>query len=195
MSRATISARKSKFSAIPGFLWEPIAGAGILMVPLALAFAVNRIWLFPSLGPTAYIQATTPEREVSRPYNIIVSHTFGVGAAFLALYVLGALHEPSMIVAKHPVNLRMWASILGIGLTLLFTSLLRANHPPAAGTTLLITIGAFPSDWSTVLNIFAGVLIVTIVGDVARRVRLGKMSFNLQEEIPWRLPFLSEAQS
>ncbi len=178
----------SRIPDIPNIVWEPLAGAAILTVPLALAFAVDRVWLFPSLGPTAYFQATTPTRETSRPYNIMVGHMTGVGAAFLALHAVGAVNSPSILAAGHPVALRMWAALLAAAFTLLFNVGLRSYHPPAAGTALFIAIGALPATMSTPLNIFVGVLLVTVVGDVVRRLRLGKMSFDLREEIPWRLP-------
>jgi hypothetical protein len=174
---------------IPNIVWEPIAGTAILLVPLAFAFAVDRVWLFPSLGPTAYFQATTPRRETSRFYNIMVGHMTGVGAAFLALHAIGAVNSPSLLAAGQPVALRMWAALLAMACTLLLNVGLRSYHPPAAGTALFIAIGAFPATMSTVLNIFIGVLLVAVVGDVVRRLRLGKMSFSLREEIPWHLPF------
>jgi hypothetical protein len=179
----------SRVPGIPNIVWEPLAGAAILTVPLALAFAFDRVWLFPSLGPTAYFQATTPGRETSRPYNIMVGHMTGVGAAFLALHAVGAVNSPSIPAVGHPVALRMWAALLATALTLLFNVGLRSYHPPAAGTALFIAIGALPATTSTALDIFVGVLLVTVVGDVVRRLRLGRMSFNLREEIPWPLPF------
>lgn len=69
---------------------------------------------------------------------------------------------------------RVWASGLALALMLLFQLLLRANHPPAAATTLLITLGGFNITWKDVSVIVIGVLIVAVAGQLSRRLRLAQ---------------------
>jgi len=68
---------------------------------------------------------------------------------------------------------RVWASGLAIVLTMLGIALARASHPPAAATTLLISLGGFRPTVHDALTIAAGVLVVAVVGEALRRLRLG----------------------
>jgi hypothetical protein len=45
---------------------------------------------------------------------------------------------------------------------------LKAQHPPAAATTMLITLDGLKPDWETVLAIVVGVLLVATLGEAAR---------------------------
>jgi hypothetical protein len=45
-------------------------------------------------------------------------------------------------------------------------------HPPAAATTLLFTLGAFPPTWAGLGTVATGVLIVAALGESLRRARL-----------------------
>ena len=171
---------------------EPLLGGLILMFPLAFAFATGRIWLFPSLGPTAYLQTTSPELQSARPYNVILGHLGGIAAGFLALAMLGALGAPSIMARHELVAVRMWASILAISLNILFAVLLHSYHPPSAATVLIVTLGALPTTSTTVVNIFVGVIIVAFFGEIVRRVRSAERGFDLRKEIPWDLSPLLE---
>ncbi len=53
--------------------------------------------------------------------------------------------------------------------------LLHASHPPASATTLLVALGGFRLDTPTMFTVIAGVLLVGVLGEALRRVRLGKM--------------------
>ena len=54
-------------------------------------------------------------------------------------------------------------------LVILLQLLAGATHPPAASTALLITLGAFSPTWQDCLLLVAGITIVTVTGEVARR--------------------------
>jgi CBS-domain-containing membrane protein len=64
------------------------------------------------------------------------------------------------------------ASALGLGFAILLELLVKASHPPAAATLLLMTLGGFPAILSTVFNVAAGVVIVATTGEGFRRLRL-----------------------
>jgi CBS-domain-containing membrane protein len=65
------------------------------------------------------------------------------------------------------------AATLAIGLTALAGIILRASHPPAAATTLLVALGAI-STASQILATIVGVLIVAVAGEFIRRYRLDR---------------------
>jgi CBS-domain-containing membrane protein len=66
---------------------------------------------------------------------------------------------------------RVLASVIAIALTVLVGALLRASHPPAAATTLLVSLGSLRTIDDAV-NLMAGVLVLTAVAAVLRDVRM-----------------------
>ncbi len=52
---------------------------------------------------------------------------------------------------------------------------LRASHPPASATTLLIALGGFQPTVHDLLTIVIVVCIVALIGEFLRRVRLGRV--------------------
>jgi CBS-domain-containing membrane protein len=72
----------------------------------------------------------------------------------------------------------MWAAVLAVALNMLGGLLLRASHPPAAATTLLVALGGFKTTVHDAVTVIVGVLIVAIVGEVLRRIRLGQTSLS-----------------
>jgi hypothetical protein len=57
-------------------IWAPLVSGALVLLAGGLGLlAGERIWLFASLGPTAYLLAEDPEEPSSRSYNnAIVSH-------------------------------------------------------------------------------------------------------------------------
>jgi hypothetical protein len=138
-----------------------IAGIG------GLGMWAEQPWLFPSLGPTIFLQAVTPNDPSARPWNTVVGHGIGVAAGFLALFVCGAHHAPlpseSVIAGS-----RVAASALAVGLTVAGQLLIRAPHAPAAATTMLITLGGMPPSRRTLVAIVVGVGLIAALGEITR---------------------------
>jgi CBS-domain-containing membrane protein len=152
-------------------LWSPVAAAVVTVVPGLLGLALGQLWLFPSLAPTAVMQAHLPEQPSSRPYNIIIAHTAGLLSAYFAVYVFGIAHQPSVF-DLHTLSLaRVLASGLAVLLAITIEVLVQAQHPPAAATTLLASLGSFRPTWHDAMEVFIGVVIVVIVGEIGRRIR------------------------
>ena len=124
--------------------------------------------MFPSLGPTIFIQAVTPNQPAARLWNTLAGHAIGVAAGFGALFLFRAQHDPSAMAAGVLTIGRVAATALAGGATVAAQFAARAQHPPAAATTMLLTLGGFKSDWHTVLVIAAGVGLVAGLGELAR---------------------------
>lgn len=152
-------------------LWGALATGGILLVVGLLGLVADQPWLFPSLGPTAFLQVQTPYRPASSFYNTVVGHSVGLAAGFFAVLVLGAGDASSVMATHHLTAVRMWAAVLAMTLTMLVSLLLKAPHPPAAATTLLVALGGFAPTVNAALTVEAGVLIVAVIGEGLRRVR------------------------
>lgn len=157
---------------LPHAVWAPLAAGALMLLAGGLGLIVGQPWLFPSLGPTAFLQVETPDQPASRFYNTVVGHAVGIVAGFLAVLALRAGQAPPLFATHQLVPVRVWASVLAIVLSMLGIALLRATHPPAAATTLLISLGGFRPTAHDALTIAAGVLIVAVAGEALRRFRL-----------------------
>ena len=129
------------------------------------AVAAHQPWLFPSLGPTAYLLAAYPELPSARLYNCLVGHLVGLGSGFAAVAIFNVWDAP--IVPLHEVTWpRMGAAAVAIGLTVLVNRLLRSGHPPAAATTLLVALGTFHTAWGAALVAIGVVLLLAFAEGV-----------------------------
>src|SRR3569623_152936 len=123
------------------------AGGVLVLIVGMLGLWAHQPWLFPSLGPTIFLQVLEPQQPSSRPYHIVVGHAIGIGAAVLAVLLCAAESTPPVFIAHLLSGERVSASALAVSLMLLGQVLLKAAHPPAAATVLLITLGAFKMAW------------------------------------------------
>jgi hypothetical protein len=158
-------------AALPEIIWSPL-GAGLLMAIVGgSAWLAGMPWLIPSLGPTAYLQVENPAHPSSRFYNTIVGHLVGLASGLIALALFNAWSSPSVLVDHQLVLSRVGAAALALLLTLLLTLLLKASHPPAGATTLLVALGAIRTK-TDLINALVGIIIIAICGEGLRQLRL-----------------------
>jgi len=131
------------------------------------AWAFNEPLLFPSLGATAFLFFETPMAEVASPRNAIYGHGVAVLAALLALAVFGLLDAASAYEAG-VVPARVGAVALAVGLTGGTLRLLRAAHPPAGATTIIVSSGLLDEPRQMVA-VIVGVAILTVAGFALNR--------------------------
>jgi CBS-domain-containing membrane protein len=134
----------------------------------AIGLALQQPWLFPSLGPTIFLQAVTPSAPEARSWNIMAGHAIGVIAGFAALYLFGAQATPTVIGGASLCWERVAATALAVAATVGAQSAVSAQHPPAAATTMLITLGGLRPGWGGVLSIAAGVSLVATFGAIVQ---------------------------
>lgn len=113
----------------------------ITIALLALLALVSRNpFVFPSLGPTAYLLFFSPLAKTSSPRNTICGHAIGIVCGYGAYVATGAGAVPFGV---HPGV--FWPRILAAALSLSATGalmvLLGVSHPPAGATTLIISLG------------------------------------------------------
>src|SRR3954447_26034468 len=166
--------------------WGPIVSGILMLIVGVVGLAVGRPWLFPSLGPTAYLQAESPSNPASRFYNTVIGHFVGIAAGLAGIGIFHAWNDPVVLKAQQLTAGRVGASAVALGLTLLLALALKASHPPAGATTLLVALGTFQTA-DAVLNVVAGVIIVAVAGELLRRARLGELSMR-PERKEERLP-------
>lgn len=168
----SIATRNRGVRAIPDIIWSPLATGVLTLIPGLLGLATGQPWLFPSLGPTAFLQGAEPQLPSSRFYNALVGHLIGLGSAFLFVWAFGAYAEPSVLLEKTMSPARLWASGAAIAVTVFLQLLTRSLHPPSAATVLLITLGGFPMTRTAAITLLVGIIIIAIAGELMRRARL-----------------------
>jgi hypothetical protein len=149
--------------------YAALMSAAVMAIIGMLGFAFGAPILFPSLGPTIFLQTVTPNEASARIWNTLVGHAIGIAAAFAALFLFGAEHAPAAMSFGSITLGRIGATALAVGITIAAQFALAAEHPPAAATTMLITLGSFAADWQTVLLLAAGIVLVAGLGEFARR--------------------------
>jgi len=157
--------------AVPEWIWAPLSVGGLLLAVGLIGLGAGQPWLFPSLGPTAFLQAEEPEKAASRFYNTVVGHLVGLVAGVVAVLLLTDAGTPSVLGDKILVPARVWAAVLSGVLTMLGLSFLKASHPPAAATMLLVALGGIEPTWWGAGMVLAGVLIVAVLGEGVRFLR------------------------
>jgi CBS-domain-containing membrane protein len=105
-----------------------------------LAYVTGEPFIFPSLGPTAFLLFYTPLLPASCPRNTLGGHAIGAAAGYLGLAVFG-LTDAQPALATSVTGGRIGATALALGLTSGAMVLARVPHPPAGATTLIVSLG------------------------------------------------------
>ena len=105
-----------------------------------VALLTKQPFIFPSLGPTAFLLFYTPTQPAASPRNTLCGHLIGAVAGYLSLAIFGLLDAgPALVVGVS------WARVGAAALSLALTSgvmvWLRVPHPPAGATTLIVSLG------------------------------------------------------
>ncbi len=157
---------------IPDGVWAPIMGGILIFVIGVIGLIAGQPWLFPSLGPTAYLQVENPGLKSAHFYNTLVGHYVGIVAGLIGIAIFNLWSTPSVLISHHLVPAWVGAAAIAIFLTIIINMILRSSHPPAAATTLLVSLGAFTTP-NQILYLIIGVLILAIIGDILRIIRVG----------------------
>jgi CBS-domain-containing membrane protein len=170
-ARMSVPKRPADLAAIPDPIWGPVVAAVLLLGVGVVGLLVGKPWLLPSLGPTAVLLAVSPAHPTARPWNIFVGHLGGLVAGFAAVLLFGAQNAPVVLTDGELVASRVLAAAVAVALTVLLGELLRAPHPPAAATALLVALGSIAT-LDKALWLVAGAAVIAILGEVVRLVRL-----------------------
>jgi hypothetical protein len=171
----SVPKRLDAIASIPDSIWGPAVAAAMLLVVGVLGVLVGKPWLGPSIGPSAVLIAMTPAHPTSRGYNTFVGHAGGLLAGFAAVVLLGAVNEPAVLTTGILTWPRVAAAVVAVALTVLIGIFTRASHPPAAATTLLVALGSVAT-LDRALAVMAGVIIIAVMGELIRRVRLERVT-------------------
>ncbi len=143
---------------------------GLISIGLmsAAAFVTGAPFIFPSLGPTAFLLFYTPTAPASSPRNTVLGHLIGVGAGYLALVVFG-LTDAAPALATSVTGARVGAAAVSLALTSGLMAWWRVPHPPAGATTLIVSLGILREPWQLAV-LMGAVVLLTLQGFVINRL-------------------------
>jgi CBS-domain-containing membrane protein len=108
---------------------------------LAGVAMVTRVpFVFPSLGPAAFLVFSSPTSPTASPRHTILGHAIGIACGYAALLLFGLDHAPPAMATGVDLP-RIGAAALSLAATGALMILLRAAHPPAGATTLIVSLG------------------------------------------------------
>ncbi len=110
---------------------------GLLTV---LALLTGSPFVFPSLGPTAYLFFFSPLAEASSPRNTVLGHAIGLICGYAAFAVTAA-YMPPFAIHSGIHGPRVLAAAFSLSATGALMALFKVSHPPAGATTLIVSLG------------------------------------------------------
>ncbi len=125
-----------------------------------LALLTGSPFVFPSLGPTAYLFFFSPLSESSSPRNTILGHAIGLVCGYGA-YALAVTSSPPFGMNPGVHGPRLLAAALSLSATGALMALLRVSHPPAGATTLIVSLGIISQPKELVI-IEVAVILLTV---------------------------------
>jgi CBS domain-containing membrane protein len=125
-----------------------------------LALLTGSPFVFPSLGPTAYLFFFSPLAEASSPRNTILGHAIGLICGYAAFAITVASSPPF---GMHPGvhGPRVLAAAFSLSATGALMALFRVSHPPAGATTLIVSLGIISQPKELVI-IEVAVILLTV---------------------------------
>lgn len=130
-------------------------------------YAVGQPLVFPSLGPTAYLFFETPLGERASVRNSLIGHGVALLVGAFSVLLFGLWGDPSVL--QEGVTLaRVGVAAFSVALTGAALLLVRASHPPAGATVLIVSLGLLDSV-TQIVSLAAGVVLVTAAGWLVNR--------------------------
>jgi CBS domain-containing membrane protein len=125
-------------------------------------------FIFPSLGPTAFLFFYRPRSPAASPRNAIIGHSIGALVGYVSLLITGLTQAgPALQIGM--TGSRIIAVMLALSLTVGLMVMLRTPHPPAAATTLIVALGLFRQFWQLPFLIVA-VALLTLQAIIINRL-------------------------
>ncbi|HEX6817104.1 MAG TPA: HPP family protein [Ktedonobacterales bacterium] len=161
VTRARLTWLLNRYSRVPVLaLFSFVNGCISIGLMSLLAVITNSPFVFPSLGPTAFLFFYTPTAPAASPRNTVVGHLIGVCAGYFALVVTGLTKAgPALSVGVN--GPRVIAAALSLGLTAGLMVLLKSPHPPAGATTLIVSLGLLVKPHK-LLILMVAVIVLTV---------------------------------
>lgn len=145
-------------------LWSSLYAGFLFAVLGAVTWATGEPFVFPSLGPTAFVLAIVRRGDRTRPDRVVGGHAIGAAAGLVAYTLLG---DGAAITNTPPplseAGLRLAASgVLSVALTAFGMIVTGAIHSPACATTLIVSLGLLATLEGVVIIVISVILLVAV---------------------------------
>jgi CBS-domain-containing membrane protein len=134
----------------------------------AIAHLAGTTFIFPSLGATVFLQLYVPQAPVASPRNAIFGHALGILGGAFALVVTGLWHEQHALIDQ-----LSWPQVLAAAISMAVSSglmcRLKLGHPPAAATSLIVSLGLVHTVHALLL-LEAAVVLTTYITFTVNRI-------------------------
>lgn len=151
-------------------LAEGIHGAVLIGALGAVTLIVGEPFVFPSIGPTAYVMVKAPDDPTHQPSTVIGGHVLGIVAGLIGyhLFATGLTVGFQHSLSSWAILQIMASGTFAMGMTgagMLWTDI---DHAPACATTLLVALGLLGTLQEALAILVAVVILVTIEEGVKR---------------------------
>ena len=119
--------------------------------------------IFPSLGPTVFLFFYSPSAPSSAPRNVILAHGAAVLIGWLSLWVFEGIFRMGI------EGTQIGAVALSLGLVSAVMIVADIPHPPAASTTLMVSLGLI-AGWQELLALMTAVVLLTAQAFIINRL-------------------------
>jgi len=123
-----------------------------------IAALTKQPFVFPSLGPTAFLLFYAAMGAQAAPRNVFCGHLIGVLAGYLALVIFGLTAVPANL--SEVTAARIGAVTLSLCLTLSLMVWLKVPHAPAGATTMIVGLGLMRTPFQLTVLMIAVVLLI-----------------------------------
>ena len=132
-----------------------------------LAIATGEPFVFPSLGPTAFVLFFAALSTQSSPRNVFCGHLIGALTGLTALLIFGLQAVPADL--EEITTARLGAVAFALAVTLSVMIWLGVPHAPAGATTLIVALGLLRTP-SQLVILMAAVVILILQGIAINRL-------------------------
>ena len=123
-----------------------------------IAALTQQPFVFPSLGPTAFLLFYGAMGAQAAPRNVFCGHLIGALAGYLALVIFGLTTVPANL--SDISAPRIGAVTLCLCLTLSLMVWLNVPHAPAGATTMIVGLGLLRTPFQLTVLMIAVVLLI-----------------------------------
>ncbi len=143
----------------------------LLGVSALIAWLTGKPFIFPSLGPSAF-SLVVGGKAGNTGRRVMGGHLIGVAGGLLAYHLVARGLTFAALPSPHSVPLlRLAASgVISVALTTAGMLKLRAEHPPACATTLIVSLGIMSSFRDAFCIMLSVVLMYAVHKITARQV-------------------------
>lgn len=135
---------------------------------IAFTASLSRtVFIFPSLGATAFLFFYRPMDAVASPRNAVMAHSIAIVCGYLALLLFGLNTHPAISIEGIQFA-RIFCAGMALATTCALMILLNAPHAPAASTALLVALGVVSNPLDLIV-IELAVVFLAIQGNIINR--------------------------